>query len=123
MVKIFIAEGDQLTRELFWDFFDGNSDYQISLFTSGAAVLDACPGKNPPCDLVITSIAMFPVNGLELIEKLKERFPRLPIILISGSIEKPEHHADLYLEEPINIEELPGVIQKLLKQKAATQAA
>jgi len=123
MTKIFIAEGDQLTRELFQDFFYGNPDYQISLFTNGAAALNACQGENPPCDLIITCLAMFPVNGLELIEKIKKRFPRLPVILMSGSIEEPKHQADLYLEEPVDITELPEIIRRLLKQKAATQVA
>lgn len=49
---------------------------------SAKGVLDIC--KEYRIDLVITDIVMPDVDGMELIFSLRERFPQIPIIAISG---------------------------------------
>jgi DNA-binding NtrC family response regulator len=69
-------------------------------------------------DLVISDIVMPDMDGLELIEQLKKRFPAIPLIVITahGSVESAvdamRRGAYDYLEKPYN----PGDLQMTIKR-------
>ena len=75
------------------------SGFQVIPAASGAEALDILNAQ--PVDLVLTDLLMPGLNGLELARKIKERTPRLPIILLSGVNEVPEDAecADLFLSK------------------------
>lgn len=56
--------------------------YAVTVASNAAAGLDAV-ARQPP-DVVITDIIMPRVHGVELIKILRERFPRIRVIAISG---------------------------------------
>ena len=56
--------------------------YLVTVAHNAAEGLDAV-GRQPP-DIVVTDIIMPKVHGVELIKTLRERYPRIRIIAISG---------------------------------------
>ncbi len=79
--------------------------YQVFFAHSGKDALHAIEQRT--CDLVITDYKMSPMNGLELIAKLRERDFKNPIILLTGFADslglKPENTgADLVLQKSAN---------------------
>jgi len=40
--------------------------------------------KNHPVDLVVTDLAMPNMNGLELVQEIKRKWPQLPVVLVTG---------------------------------------
>ena len=73
-------------------------------------------------DIIITDLIMPNVEGLEIIQKLKEKFPSLPIIAISGGGRNMDisileyagiFGADVTLPKPINEEKLVQHIKEL----------
>ncbi|PYI49958.1 response regulator [Paenibacillus flagellatus] len=40
--------------------------------------------KTQMADVVITDIRMKDMNGIELIKRLRERFPVMPVVIVSG---------------------------------------
>ncbi|MBV8830125.1 MAG: response regulator [Acidobacteriaceae bacterium] len=79
--------------------------YQVFAASSGNDALHTIEER--PCDLVITDYKMSPMNGLELIAKLRERNFRNPIILLTGFADslglKPDNTgADLVLQKNAN---------------------
>lgn len=54
----------------------------VGSFQNGAAVLESIEKLRP--DLVISDIRMPKVDGLELTEQLRRRFPEIRVILLTG---------------------------------------
>jgi len=79
--------------------------YQVFSANSGKDALNTIEQRS--CDLIITDYKMSPMNGLELIAKLRERNFNNPIILLTGFAESlglsPENTgADLVLQKSAN---------------------
>jgi len=83
--------------------------------TSGDAALQALR-SGPSVDLVITDHAMPGMTGLELAEKIRERWPTLPILLASGHAELPERAglAVPRLTKPFRQDELERTIAAIV---------
>jgi CheY-like chemotaxis protein len=59
--------------------------YIVIAAISAADALDAL--KQHTVDLVITDYKMTPMNGVELIAKLRQNYPAIPVILLTGFAE------------------------------------
>ncbi|MDY7034829.1 MAG: response regulator [Thermodesulfobacteriota bacterium] len=76
-------------------------------------------------DLVITDIVMPYVSGLGVVSKLKEKWPHIPVIAITGYGKEPkavamEKKADLVLSKPVKMHTLKEYINKLLSSDMGT---
>jgi CheY-like chemotaxis protein len=70
-------------------------------------------------DLVITDLVMPELSGVEVISAVRERYPEIPIIAMTGWGEHPsslaaEAHADRLLVKPFGLESLDGYVTELL---------
>lgn len=70
-------------------------------------------------DVVITDFAMPGMNGLDLATKIRERKPRLPIILATGFADIPAHvEISLpHLSKPFSQEALAEALRSALKMQ------
>lgn len=75
-------------------------------------------------DVMITDYAMPVMNGLQLIEEVRSRWPGLPIILASGYAELPEGSARevLRLPKPFGRADLVRVVEAAVARPAAKNA-
>ncbi len=96
----------------------------------GYEVLDAADGiegvqlfRNNVCDLVITDMVMPRKDGLQTILELRDGYPDLPIIAISGggTISKERYltvagYLDkvLTVAKPFSVEDILGAVKELL---------
>ena len=70
-------------------------------------------------DLLISDIQMPGLDGLQLLRALRERFPDLPVILVTGdgsldtAVAARRDRAHDYLEKPIQLEELLACIRRV----------
>ncbi|MEE2831610.1 MAG: response regulator [Candidatus Latescibacterota bacterium] len=81
---------------------------------SGEEALEALGQQ--PADLVITDIRM---DGHGLLDKVKEQFPQLPVLAISGVVDGDEmrHYAfDGVMEKPLDIEELRDLVDEAVER-------
>ncbi|MDA7816713.1 response regulator [Sulfurimonas sp.] len=75
---------------------------------------------NSPYDLILSDIRMPKMNGLELSDKLQEKHKEIFIALMTGSYELYDHtnaNYDLYLEKPVNINNMTSMLEMLVIQK------
>lgn len=73
-------------------------------------------------DLVITDIVMPYISGIGVMSMLKEKFPHIPVIAITGYGKEPESvamekKADLVLAKPVKMSMLIENVKRLLKEK------
>ncbi|MCL7745218.1 sigma-54 dependent transcriptional regulator [Guyparkeria hydrothermalis] len=81
-----------------------------------------------PVDLVISDLKMPGMNGLEFLEWLRERWPKLPAILITGystidnAIQALRLGASDFVKKPYDPEELIALVHRLLGDEAPSPA-
>ena len=84
------------------------------------AIAESFPGT---IDLLITDLIMPEMNGIELYERLEEKFSALPVLYISGykndivlqkgSLEERVN----FISKPFTTEQLIGMIQEIIKER------
>ncbi|OMF37012.1 hypothetical protein BK133_07300 [Paenibacillus sp. FSL H8-0548] len=83
--------------------------------------------KTNVTDIVITDIRMKDMNGIELMKRLKEQSPSMPVVIISGYNdfiyvrEALRYEVADYLLKPLDRVELTQVIQKLTNKLKGNQ--
>ncbi|HJX30704.1 MAG TPA: sigma-54 dependent transcriptional regulator, partial [Thermodesulfobacteriota bacterium] len=84
--------------------------YEVSVATDGVTALKKVE-EDPP-DLIFLDIVMPGIDGLETLQKLKERFPEIYVIIISayGTIETAvkalKYGAFDFIEKPLSLEKV-----------------
>jgi CheY-like chemotaxis protein len=91
---------------------------KVKVATSAQDALAICGKEN--FDLVIVDYMMPVMKGDKLAELLKERFPQLPIIMITADAEKVEspgqkpQGVDLLVGKPFQLDELRDAVSRVL---------
>ena len=83
---------------------------------SGKEAISLISNSKSIPNLVITDNEMPEMSGVELIDWIKENYPQIPVILMSGGTEPPNHQADVFLKKPPILKNLIEIIEKLLKE-------
>ncbi|GJL56517.1 MAG: sigma-54-dependent Fis family transcriptional regulator [Nitrospirales bacterium] len=95
--------------------------YQTSVAKSGTEVLKMV--RSEPPDLIILDIWMPEIDGLETLKRLRQQFPTLLVIMMSGhgSIETAIKATKLgaydYLEKPLDLEKVTILVRNALHQR------
>jgi DNA-binding response OmpR family regulator len=94
--------------------------YEVIIATDGMAGLKML--ESGGYDLVITDIVMPYVSGVGVVTTLKEKYPQIPVIAITGYGKEPEaaameKKADLVLAKPVKMTVLVEHVTDLLKHK------
>ncbi len=77
--------------------------------------------KEEEYDLVITDMRMPKMSGLDLLRFVKDNYPKLPVVVISGFNLGPPQDAmvadiaDGFLNKPFKVEDIEKLLKKLLK--------
>ena len=95
--------------------------YQVSLAKSGPEALKLIRAEPP--ELVILDIWMPEIDGLETLKQIRQQFPKLMVIMMSGhgSVETAVKATKLgaydYLEKPLDLEKVTILVRNALHQR------
>ena len=124
MTKILIIDDDESTRETL-RLYLAEVGYATFAAANGAEGLDLWKRENP--ELIISDVNLPDANGLELMERMKESDPNLPVIIITAfddmksTIAAMQKGAYDYLEKPIDINRLKLSIQRALENRLMSE--
>ena len=123
MAKILIAEDDGKLLEVF----------STAIESEGFCVIKAVNGRiawdilnaNPDISLLICDMSMPEMDGKAVIENLKanSRLCSMPILAVSRVLRIREitslldHGVSHFMAKPVNLQELVGVVKRLLKER------
>ena len=109
--------------ELFRQRFRGETrqgKYVLHYATSGADALDRLAGEiEPTLVAVLSDINMPGMDGLQLLGEIKQRFPELPVMMVTayGDDERrrraAEYGAADFLAKPVDFEHLKAQLRQL----------
>lgn len=121
MVSIFVADDEYNVVRLVKKIIDCPDVCVIGEAYNGIDTYRKIEELEP--DILITDICMPGLSGIELIEKVKIKYPEMDVIIISGYQDFEYAHAALkfgvqeYLLKPIKKEELNSVLKGLVEKK------
>ena len=118
--KVLVVDDERIVRESLVDWFK-KSGYDVEGADGGRAALDMVDEKD--YDFIFLDIKMPEVNGLEVLDHVKQNCPHSMVIMITayGSIETAvdamKRGACDYLTKPFEPGDLACLLERLLQQK------
>lgn len=122
-MKILIVDDEKDVEDLFRQKFRKeikNNDLEIDFAFSGKEALKILERKDPPeVVYVFSDINMPGMTGLELLEKIKKQFPKIPVSMISAYGDTENYNkainsgAKEFFTKPIDFESLRNELRKL----------
>ena len=116
---ILIVDDEAIIRDLCARIL---KDYRILHAENGLEALQLL--DRTTADLILVDIMMPVMNGLDLLQKVKEQNPEQLVIMMTGYADKDmilralKAHADDFIQKPINLLQLKTAIKKALENKA-----
>ncbi len=122
-MDILLVDDQEISRGTLAEFLDGLLGYNVVQCDDGVKALKEVEKKS--FDLVLTDIRMPNMNGLELLERIKnsDKTKHIPVVLFTGFAEIDTAVKALrlgaydYLLKPININRLNELIDELSNKK------
>jgi len=116
--KVLVVDDYEMNLKMLTRYLEQNN-YHVSAATNGLDALDMFEAEDGDFDLLITDLVMPGVSGVGVISIVKERYPNVPIIAMTGwgehlEVLATEAKVDYLLEKPFDLFKLNGIIQNLL---------
>jgi DNA-binding NtrC family response regulator len=118
--KILVAEDEEITlKHLLYTL--GNEGYEVLGAKDGQEALDRI--NNDHLDLLITDVKMPGMGGIELLDKVKETYPDIDVMIITGfgsvgdAVDAMKRGAYDYITKPFNLYELVIKVRKISEKK------
>jgi len=118
--SIMIVDDEMIIRKSFFHWFE-KSGHMVKTAESGYEAMEKL--EQSPFDLLFVDVKMPGMNGIELLENVKEAYPETIVVIITayGSIETAVQAMKLgaadYLLKPFKPEQLSLVMEKISQQK------
>ena len=99
--------------------------YQVKTAANGLEALEKAKGQD--LDLILTDLKMDKMDGLQLLEAVKDVAPHAAVIMITGfatvdtAVAAMQKGAVHYLPKPIKIEELRATVKQIFAKKRTLQ--
>jgi PAS domain S-box-containing protein len=118
---ILLVEDEPGIRELSRAFLE-NLGYAVLEARSGAEALRVAAERPENIDLLITDVIMPGMRGTELVSRLKETWPELKVLYISGFADLGDRPDAPLLEKPFAFETLGMEIRNILEGRTLRKA-
>lgn len=120
---ILLVDDEEMVLNSIKSFFAIDSDYNLFTYTSPFKALDDLDRDRLNIDLVISDYLMPEMDGITFLAKVKERFPLVPRILLTGYADKENaikaiNNVGLYqyIEKPWDNDDLKIIIRNGLEK-------
>ncbi len=119
-IQVLIIEDEPVQQEMLVLLLQNTLDHKAIVANDGSMAL-ALLQNNPSINLIILDIGLPDINGMELLDIIKQRRPDLPIIMLTGhedlniAVEAMKIGAYDYLTKPVERPRLQAAIQNALK--------
>ena len=108
------------------DFFERvfRNDYEVLRASSGEEALEIL--EHTPVDIIVTDQKMPRMTGVQLLERISDRFPNLVKVLVSGYTDVPDIHRAVercrihhYVVKPVDSERLREAVAEATTRQAS----
>lgn len=118
MKKILVVDDEENIRELYRDEL-AEEGYRIDLAENGLEALSKLESFRP--DLVTLDVMMPGMDGIEVLRRIREKNPSIPVLLLTAFGEFRQDFntwaSDAYIVKSADVSELKQTVRKLLGVK------
>ncbi|MFV2066352.1 MAG: response regulator [Pirellulales bacterium] len=124
--NILVVDDSQVERLLVEGMLRKNPGYHVESAENGKEALEKI-AAGPP-DLVVTDLIMPEMDGLELVRTVRQRYPEVPVILMTAygdeltAVEALEAGAASYVAKAQKAERLMATIHRVVEQAKADRS-
>jgi CheY-like chemotaxis protein len=116
MKRILVAD-DEMSIRLLYSEELREEGYEVFTASNGREALEVV--EKEPLDLIILDIKMPEMNGIEVLRRIKEQHPDLPVLLSSAYSEYKQDFgtwaSEEYLVKSSDLDDLKAAVRKHLK--------
>ena len=120
--RLLIVDDEENMRELLKDFFE-DEGFKVEVAGDGIQALDK---MDKGVNIVISDNRMPVMEGMELLDKIKEKYPETQVIIITAfstpklAVEAYKRGAAAYITKPFNPDELLKKVKEILRVQRMT---
>jgi len=120
-LRLLLVEDDQLQARLLRANLEHPGRLEIELAHSGEQALERL--TRPGIDAVLTDLYMPGLDGLELLRRIRESDPALPVVMVSGNatldraVEGIRAGATDFLQKPLNAGALLALVERAVAER------
>jgi ATP-dependent Lon protease len=118
--SILVVDDELLIRDLLYDFFR-DQGWDVAIAESGQRALEIQRSKK--VDLVLTDVKMPNMDGLTLTSELRESYPDIPVVIMTGypsvdsAVSALRQKVADYIIKPFNINQLYKIVEEKIREK------
>lgn len=120
-MKIIVVEDDRLVRKLTVTALTYCVNREVLSFCDGRKAWEYIE-KGNAVDIVLSDVDMPDMNGLDLMAKVKKKYPQIIFIIMSGITEYEKQSqqagAEAFLAKPFEIKDLFNIVQYFVVEQA-----
>jgi len=119
--RILVVDDEEIVLKSCRKILEGGG-HQVSTVLSGHEALDLL--EKDPFDIVITDMKMPGIDGIELLTRVREKYPDLAVIMITGystvqsAVQAMKLGAFDYIPKPFTPDEVLIVVERALEKKS-----
>lgn len=117
-MTIYIVDDDKSIRETLRDVLE-DEGFGVEDFAAGRTMLKALARERP--SLILLDVWMGKEDGIDILDKVREQYPTLPVIMISGhgtieqAVAATKKGAIDFLEKPLSLETVLDRVNRVLE--------
>lgn len=117
--RILLVDDEPIARENLSIVFESDG-FEVAAVSNGLEAVEAM--EREPADIVVSDLKMDGMDGMELLQVLRRRWPGVKVIMLTGyatvktAVEAMRRGADQYLGKPVNLTKLRGYAADLYDQ-------
>lgn len=122
--RVLVIDDDPGVRD-YMEALVARQGYEVFAAADGEEALRNLPVSQP--DLITLDVVLPGMDGLQVLDKLKQLLPDVPVVMLSGHgqarniVEAMRRGASDFLRKPFEVEELELAFQKALEKRALKQ--
>ncbi len=126
MPRILVVDDEEIARKNLAHILE-KENYRVSTAADGGSALELMEGKE--FDVVITDLKMAGVDGMEVLEKIRVRYPSTMVIMVTGyatiqsAVDATKKGAFHYIAKPFKLEEVRAAVKAALEKRYRVRRA
>jgi hypothetical protein len=119
---LLVVEDEASVREMTTTLLR-RAGYEVHAVANGAAALQRLQELREPIDVLISDVVMPGMSGIELAERVLDRFPKAGVVLLSGytaetlDLERVVSRGAIFLSKPIPTDELLAAVARAVDRR------
>jgi CheY-like chemotaxis protein len=121
---ILVVDDHDTTRQTIVRMLEAGG-FAVRTATNGADALDRLEKESDEIDIVLSDVTMPGMNGIDLSYHIRERFPKMPVAIVSGDVSELERSIigrfDVpFIKKPFHAESLYSAVREAIRLRAAS---